>query len=42
VPGAIYFVSMLVGALTVFLVAKRPESNFIAVLTLVFLLLGFG
>lgn len=42
VPGAIYFASMLVGALTVFLVAKRPESNFIAVLTLVFLLLGFG
>ncbi|MBV8623364.1 MAG: hypothetical protein JO174_07740 [Herbaspirillum sp.] len=42
VPGALYFVSMLVGALTVFLVAKRPESNFIAMLTLVFLLLGVG
>ncbi|MEP9354656.1 hypothetical protein ABLE93_13795 [Xanthobacter sp. KR7-65] len=41
-PGAFYFVAMLIGALTVFLVAHQPISNVIGAATLVLLLVGFG
>ena len=40
--GAIYFCSMLIGGLTVFLVAKQPVSNIIGAATLVLLLAGYG
>lgn len=40
--GAIYFISMLIGGLTIFLFAKLPVSNIIAVATLVFLIAGYG
>ena len=42
IPGAIYFVSMLIGALTVFLIAHQPVSYGIAVATLLVLLAGYG
>lgn len=41
-PGAVYFVSMLIGAATVFLVAQEPVSYGIAVLTLLVLFAGYG
>jgi uncharacterized membrane protein len=41
-PGAVYFVSMLIGAATVFLVAHQPVSYGIATLTIVLLLAGYG
>lgn len=41
-PGAVYFVSMLIGAATVFLVAHQPVSYVIATLTIVLLLAGYG
>ncbi|MCA1323798.1 hypothetical protein [Herbaspirillum sp. alder98] len=40
--GAAYFLSMLIGALTVFLVAHQPISYGIAIATLLFLLGGYG
>ncbi|EQM68538.1 hypothetical protein QYE80_17495 [Pseudomonas tohonis] len=40
--GLGYFVSMLLGAGTVFLVARQPVSNAIAVVTLVLLVVGYG
>ncbi len=40
--GAIYFISMLVGAGTIFLIARQPESKGIAVVTLALLLAGYG
>jgi hypothetical protein len=40
--GAIYFVSMLIGALTVILIAHQPVSYVIAAVTLVVLLVGYG
>lgn len=40
--GAIYFVSMLIGATTVFLVAHEPISYVIGAVTIVLLLAGFG
>lgn len=40
--GAIYFVSMLIGAATVFLVAHQPVSYGIGAATLVLLLAGYG
>ena len=40
--GTVYFISMLIGALTVFLVARQPPSNIAGVLTLVLLLVGYG
>jgi len=40
--GAIYFVSMLIGAVTVFLVAHQPVSYGVALVTLAFLLAGYG
>lgn len=41
-PGAVYFVSMLVGAATVFLVAREPVSYGIGATTLLVLLAGYG
>ncbi|AUC11022.1 MULTISPECIES: hypothetical protein [Agrobacterium] len=41
-PGAIYFVSMLIGAATVFLVSHQPISYVVGVLTILFLLAGYG
>jgi len=41
-PGVVYFVSMLVGAATAFLVAHKPESYGIGAATLVLLLAGYG
>lgn len=41
-PGAIYFVSMLIGAATVFFVAHQPVSYGVGVLTILFLLAGYG
>jgi hypothetical protein len=41
-PGAVYLVSMLIGAATVFLVAHQPVSYGIATLTIVLLLAGYG
>ncbi|CAO3440805.1 hypothetical protein [Azospirillum endophyticum] len=41
-PGAIYFASMLIGALTVFLVAHQPVSQVVGVVTILFLLAGYG
>lgn len=40
--GSVYFVSMLIGAVSVFLVAHQPVSYGIAVATLFFLLAGYG
>lgn len=40
--GVIYFVCMVIGSLSVFLVAKQPASNVIAVITLVLLMVGYG
>jgi hypothetical protein len=41
-PGAIYFVSMLIGAVTVFMVAHQPVSYAIGGVTLTLLLAGYG
>lgn len=40
--GRLYLASMLIGALSVFLVAKQPVSNVIGVITLALLLAGYG
>lgn len=40
--GIVYFISMLIGAVTVFLVARQPISNAIGVATLACLLAGYG
>lgn len=40
--GLAYFVSMLIGGLTVFLVAHQPISPVIGALTIVLLLAGYG
>lgn len=42
IPGAFYFVSMLIGAITVFLVARQPVSYGIGAATLLLLLAGYG
>lgn len=42
VPGLFYFVSMLIGGFTVFLVAHQPVSNIIGVITLALLFAGYG
>lgn len=42
VPGALYFISMLIGALTVFIVAHQPVSYIIGAVTLTVLLIGYG
>jgi len=41
-PGAVYFVSMMIGAATVFLVAHQPVSYGIAGVTILLLLAGYG
>lgn len=41
-PGAVYFISMLIGAATVFLVAHQPISKVIGLVTLIVLLAGYG
>ncbi|WP_458376236.1 hypothetical protein [Pseudomonas pergaminensis] len=41
VPGLFYLVSMLIGGLTVFLVAKQPVSNIIGVITIALLAAGY-
>jgi hypothetical protein len=40
--GTAYFISMLIGAITVFLVARQPVSYVIAIATILFLLVGYG
>ena len=40
--GGIYFISMLIGASTVFLVAHQPVSYGVATATIVLLLAGYG
>lgn len=40
--GALYFVSMLIGAATVFLVTQRPVSQGIGAATILLLLAGYG
>lgn len=42
VPGAVYFVSMVLGAATAFLVAKQPVSYAIGGLTLLLIAVGYG
>jgi len=42
IPGAVYFVAMLIGALSVFLIARQPVSYGIGVATLAVLLAGYG
>jgi len=42
VPGAIYFAAMMVGSLTVFLIAHQPISYGIGIATLLVLLSGYG
>jgi hypothetical protein len=42
IPGALYFVAMLIGATTVFLVAHEPVGYVIATVTIVLLLAGYG
>jgi len=41
-PGIVYFVTMLIGASTVFLVAKQHASIVVGAVTLVLLLSGYG
>ncbi|WP_371318810.1 hypothetical protein [Pseudomonas gingeri] len=41
-PGLIYLASMIIGAVTVFLVAHQPVSYVIGVVTLVLLLAGYA
>jgi hypothetical protein len=40
--GAVYFVAMLIGASSVFLVARQPVSYAIGATTILFLLAGYG
>lgn len=41
-PGLIYLAAMVLGAGSVFLIAKQPVSNAVAVITLVLLFAGYG
>ena len=41
-PGIAYFISMLIGATTVFLVAHQPVSYGIAIATILLLVTGYG
>ena len=41
-PGVVYFIGMLVGAVTVFLVAHQPVSYGIGAVTIIVLLAGYG
>jgi len=42
VPGGLYFVSMLIGGTTVFLVAREPISYGIGTATILLLVAGYG
>jgi hypothetical protein len=42
VAGAVYFIAMVIGGATVFLVAHQPASYAIAVITLALVLAGYG
>jgi hypothetical protein len=42
VAGAVYFIAMVIGSATVFLIAHQPVSYAIGVITLVLLLAGYG
>lgn len=42
IPGAAYFIFMLIGATTVFLVAHQPVSNIIGAVTILLLFAGYG
>ncbi|ATN33526.1 hypothetical protein ACO34A_06860 [Rhizobium sp. ACO-34A] len=42
IPGGVYFVSMLIGAATVFLVAHQPVSYVIGLITALLVLAGYG
>ncbi|MGU3398908.1 hypothetical protein ACLBWS_04065 [Brucellaceae bacterium D45D] len=41
-PGLIYFLGMMLGGITVFLVTKSPLSSIIGAVTLVLLIAGYG
>ena len=41
-PGAVYFVTMLVGCVTIFPIARAPVAKPIALLTMALLFLGYG
>lgn len=40
--GNVYFASMLIGGITIFLIAHQPASYIIAIAELAFLLVGYG
>lgn len=42
IPGAIYFVAMLIGGLTVFLVTHQPVGYVVGAVTILVLLVGYG
>ncbi|NGO63414.1 hypothetical protein G6N76_06985 [Rhizobium daejeonense] len=42
IPGGVYFVSMLIGAATVFFVAHQPVSYVIGLITALLVLAGYG
>lgn len=42
IPGAVYFFAMLIGSLTVFLVAHQSASYIIGVAAILLLLVGYG
>lgn len=42
IAGTVYLISMLIGSLTVFLVARQPASNIAGALTLLLLVMGYG
>ena len=41
-PGMAYFISMLVGSITIFPIAHMPASNIVALVTLALLFIGYG
>lgn len=41
-PGSIYFISMLLGSVTIFLIAQQTASYGIAIATMTLLLMGYG
>ena len=42
VPGTVYFIAMVIGGVTVFLVAHQPVAYIIGAVTLILLLAGYG
>jgi hypothetical protein len=41
-PGLAYFITMLVGSVTIFPIAHMPASNIIALVTMALLFIGYG